>query len=266
MTHIWNSYEDMVLAQSKQEVWNSIDKLTITSNFNFVCPPNLTELICWSVRLKTLPSLPNTLIGLFCGGNELIGLPNLPPKLHDLYCEHNYKLKAIPPLPESLKELHCSNCTSLKVLPRLPNGLQELYCSDCDINKISILPPNLKKFHCQRNNLTRLPSLPNTLELLYCNQNKLVFLPKLPAKLNTLCSHDNPFELWYCFKELLDDIYLDPKILSKCNLKINKMKMLVLNKNMLCEPQIKYYHKWYQKITNEIIKLTTKPYHIVIEI
>lgn len=266
MAHIWNSHNDMVLAKSDQTVWNTIHTLTITKNFDFVCPPNLTELVCWSVRLKTLPSLPDTLLGLFCGGNDLIKLPKLPPKLQDLYCEFNDRLIELPILPESLRVLHCSDCESLKILPKLPVDLQELYCSTCNIDSLSTLPYDLKKLHCQRNNLTKLPHLPDSLELLYCNSNKLLCLPKLPPNLHTLFSHGNPFEPWYSFKELLDDAYFDSDRLSKYNTNIFKMNALLLNQRMMSRPQILLYNRHYQKVEDAIVKLIKKVPKIVIEI
>ena len=140
--------------------------------------------------IKVLPDLTRfkNLKEFYCSDNKLKSLPTLPQSLEVLYCSKN-KLKSLPTLPQNLKKLYCS-ANKLTSLPTtLPQGLETLYCSD---NQLTSLPDltrlkNLKELYCYKNQLTSLPTLLQTLETLYCFDNQLTYLPTLPEKIVFIC-------------------------------------------------------------------------------
>ena len=125
-----------------------------------------------SMRLTTLPELPDTLVELDCSGNQLTTLPTLPKTLKKLYCHYN----------------------QLTILPTLPNYLKYLICSNNQLTTLSTLPDDLKHLSCNNNQLTSLPTLPDKLRHLDCMDNQLTTIPKLP-KLRRFYFEKNKFNI-----------------------------------------------------------------------
>ena len=131
---------------------------------------NLKELYCSDNKLKTLPTLPQSLEILFCSGNKLTSLSDLPQNLKQVYFTSN----------------------QLSSLPTLPQTLEELYCSDNKLTYLPNLPQNLVKLECCNNQLSSLPNLPQNLKKLFCFDNKLTYLPILPEKILYVIYWNNP--------------------------------------------------------------------------
>jgi Leucine-rich repeat (LRR) protein len=154
-------------------------------------PNSLQNLKCYVNQLSSLPTLPTALQYLDCSFNELTSLPTLPASLTYLDCHgtgydpQNNPLKTLPTLPNALKDLNCSG-TKLTNLPTLPNALSNLECSDNELTSLPTLPNALSNLKCDDNKLTRLPNLPNALKSLSCNNNPLTNLPTLPPSLQEL--------------------------------------------------------------------------------
>lgn len=115
---------------------------------NFEILENLKTLSCRSLKLKSLPPMPN-LVGLDCSNNQLTSLPPMP-NLEGLYCLNN-------------------QITSLMFYPKLEN----LYCQGNKLNTLPLLP-KLVLLYCGSNNLSTIPEYPNLIKL-YCKGNNLPF-------------------------------------------------------------------------------------------
>ena len=85
----------------------------------------VTELLCYRMKLTSLPHLPSTLTHLWCHNNKLTSLPPLPQSLTHLYC-HNNQLTSLPELPLGMKEIYCQY-NQLTDLPDLPFTLEKLW-------------------------------------------------------------------------------------------------------------------------------------------
>jgi Leucine-rich repeat (LRR) protein len=132
---------------------------------------NLKTLYCYSNKLTSFPTLPQSLEELFCSSNYLTSLPNLPQNLKVLSCSDN-KLTSLPTLPQKIKVLYCS-VNKLTSLPTLPQNLETLHCSNNELTSLPTLPQNLETLHCSKNELTSLPTLPQSLNELYCSNNPI---------------------------------------------------------------------------------------------
>ena len=146
-----------------------------------------------SLKLSSLPPLPEHLTILLVSKNKLKSLPTLPPRLEILDVGHNL-LERLPVLPASLvrldagnnlfKELHLDQCTALVSL-------------DVRCNQLTVLP--LEKFtalldlNVKHNQLITLgPSLPDSLTDIEAGCNLLQGLPeKLPDDLLELGVENN---------------------------------------------------------------------------
>jgi hypothetical protein len=92
---------------------------------NLTYLPNLSKfkylevLICDNNKLRSLPSLPETLVKLYCNNNLLSSLPSLPESLLYLNCNYN-NLISLPTLPKKLYYLKIvkNPLTSLPTLPK----------------------------------------------------------------------------------------------------------------------------------------------------
>ena len=151
----------------------------------------VTRLSLDSMRLQSLPDLPETLTRLKCSYNQLQSLPDLPETLTHLSCHHN-QLQSLPDLPKTLTYLYCDN-NQLPSLPNLSEALITLNCSYNQLQSLPDLPETLTRLSCDNNRLQSLPDLPKTLTTLYCTYNQLQSLPDLPKTLTYLNCKKNQF-------------------------------------------------------------------------
>ena len=132
----------------------------------------VTELLCSTNRLISLPELPSTLLFLDCSINCLTYLPDqgqgLPPNLKKLNCSYN-QLTVL--------------CTTDQ---GLPSTLEELFCYSNQLTSLPKLPSTLKGLYCSNNQLTSLPKLPFSLRILFCANNHFFYPLDLPYYLKIL--------------------------------------------------------------------------------
>jgi len=184
-------------------------------------PINLTDFLCYNMKLTELPVLPATLKVLNCSHNKLTCLPPLPPNLESLICSSNL-LSCLPPLPSTLRILSCASNKLLKFPAKLPE-LYRLNCRNTGLTMLPDLPASLGFLDCSQNRLGTLPSvLPPTLDTLWCTNCCLKDLPEFPASLTRLdYSHNRirgavciPKGLCYykCTYNPVTELYIDSHI------------------------------------------------------
>ncbi len=152
---------------------------------------SLSDLICYTNSVTTLPALPNSLTYFDCRFNSLTALPPLPNSLTFIDCSNN-SLTALPALPTSLIHLGCAN-NLLTTLPTLPNSIQFLTCVYNSITSLPALPTALIQFYCNGNSLTTLPALPTSIQNVYCPNNNITCFPPFPNSIINLSIDPNPY-------------------------------------------------------------------------
>lgn len=101
-----------------------------------IVPSSLTRMRIDSAKLKSLPSLPSTLLeGLTvdnCGELTVLRVQRLT-SLRYLRVENCAKLRGISALPDSLEELWVDNCPELEIASStpLPSSLARLVVVNC---------------------------------------------------------------------------------------------------------------------------------------
>lgn len=129
-----------------------------------------------SLRLTSLPPLPDSLQKLLACDNQLTSLPPLPSSLTSLLVDRN-QLTSLPPLPARLEFLSATR-NKLASLPPLPVRLEFLEVNHNQLTSLPALPDRLRSLYASHNQLTSLPPLPYSLGGLRASHNQLTSLPE----------------------------------------------------------------------------------------
>ncbi|MHB8260605.1 MAG: hypothetical protein ACYDCN_12880 [Bacteroidia bacterium] len=102
-----------------------VSNRSIANLFGIQYFTSLTQLICISDSLTSLPAFPSSLTYLYCEDNSLSTLPALSNTLQLLYCDHN-NISCFPTFPNSITTINISsnpyNC--------LPNYIAAMSAAD----------------------------------------------------------------------------------------------------------------------------------------
>ena len=155
----------------------SLNGLQISSLEGLEAFVNLKTLECLENNLKSLPTLPASIVKLDCSMNQLTSLPNLPSSLEELSCAVN-KLTSLPSLPAQLKIIYC-NFNEITALPRLPKDLEYLACGSNKITCLPTLPSSIYIGDIALNPFTCIPSRADwmdeeSLKMPICSENDFI--------------------------------------------------------------------------------------------
>ena len=122
---------------------------------------NKNESLDLSMKLKSLPVLPNFIKILYCNNNKLIELPDkMPNSLQKIYCSNNQITKLPDKIPDSLQQICCKFNKIIKLPGKMPDSLQKIYCNNNQITKLpNKMPASLQKIDCSANQIIELPLL-----------------------------------------------------------------------------------------------------------